>query len=485
MHLRSSRLVLASAAALTVAGLCCSPGGAEAAPPVITISSSTTGTSLTNSSLGLSFEASDLALPGFTGGNLAAYLKTLGPSVVRIGGNTVDETFWTSTGAPPPSWSIATITPADLTALASLAQASGWKVILGVNLKHYNPASAADEAKFAHSALGSVLQAIEIGNEPDLYSQYKTNPAQFFTDFQAYVSAIEQAVPGLPVEGDDATSPNNSFQNAFVSAESGLAQPDITELTSHNYPLVSTTCGGSPTIAALLGTSARDEENNNAQAAAAAAAKLREPAVIDEGNSVVCEGQQGVSDVYAAALWEVDDQLVVAREGVRGDYMHGTVVQCDTAKPLFMFYTPLCAPTAADAASGILAAQPEYYGLAAVHEVGTGAFLNLSNPDWANVRAYAIRHQDGTVTVVLDDVQDPASNASSTLQLSFGQSFTHGSRFNLTASSLTATSGITLGGQTVQGNGTLAPPATTPVTVSGSTLTVTVAAGSAAMITLG
>ncbi|HZR49745.1 MAG TPA: glycosyl hydrolase family 79 C-terminal domain-containing protein [Streptosporangiaceae bacterium] len=485
MHRRTGGLALALAAALTIAGFCFSQAGAEAAPPVITISSSVTGTSLTNGSLGLSFEASDLALPGFTGGNLAAYLKTLGQSVIRIGGNTVDETFWTSTGAPPPSWSIATITPADLTALAGLARASGWKIILGVNLKHYDPASAADEAKSAHSALGSSLQAIEIGNEPDLYSQYKSNTAQFFTDFQAYVSAIEQAVPGLPIEGDDATSPSNSFQNAFVSAESALAKPDIVELTSHNYPLVSTTCGGSPTIAALLGTSARDQENNNAQAAAAAAAKLRVPAVIDEGNSVVCEGQQGVSDVYAAALWEVDDQLVVAREGVQGDYMHGTIVQCDTAKPLFMFYTPLCAPTATDAADGILAAQPEYYGLAAVHAVGTGAYLNLSNPDWANVRAYAIRHQDGTVTVVLDDVQDPASNSSSTLQLSFGQSFTHGSRFNLTATSLTAKSGITLGGQTVQGNGTLAPPTTTPITVSGSSLTVTVAAGSTAIITLG
>ncbi|HEX6521370.1 MAG TPA: glycosyl hydrolase family 79 C-terminal domain-containing protein [Streptosporangiaceae bacterium] len=501
MNRRHGTLVLASAAVLAGMGLspatagatapatagaaALATAGAAAAPPVITISSSTTGTSLTDSSLGLSFEASDLALPGFTGGNLAAYLKTLGQSVIRIGGNTVDETFWTSTGAPPPSWSIATITPADLTALANLAQASGWKVILGVNLKHYNPSSAGDEAKFAHSALGSSLRAIEIGNEPDLYSQYQNKAAQFFTDFQAYVSAIEQAVPGLPIEGDDSLAgPASSFQNAFVSAESGLAKPDIMELTSHNYPLTSTTCGGSPTIPALLGTSARDEENNTAREFASLAGTLRLPAVLDEGNSVVCEGQQGVSDVYAAALWEVDDQLVTAREGVQGDYMHGTVLQCDTAKPLFMFYTPLCAPNAADAANGILAAQPEYYGLAAVHEIGTGAFLNLSNPDWANVRAYAILHQDNTVTVVLDDIQDPASNGPQPLQLDFGRSFTHGSRFNLAASSLTATSGITLGGQTVQGNGTLAPPVSTPVTVSGSTLTVTVAAGSTAIITL-
>ena len=65
---------------------------------------------------------------------------------MRIGGNTSDETFWTSTGETPPSWSIATITPADLTALNTLAKASGWKVILGVNLKEYDPARAADEA---------------------------------------------------------------------------------------------------------------------------------------------------------------------------------------------------------------------------------------------------------------------------------------------------------------------------------------------------
>jgi hypothetical protein len=475
-------LALAGAA---LTGLTLPAPAAAASPPVVSIEASTTGTSLSANSTGLSFEASDLALPGFTGGNLAAYLKTLGSSVIRIGGNTVDQTYWTSTGAAAPSWSIATITPADLSALATLAKASGWKVVLGVNLKHYDAAAAANEAKYAAADLGSSLQAIEIGNEPNLYSQYSGNTAQFFTDFQAYVAAIRAAVPGIPIEGDDnAGAPNSSFQNAFVANEAGLAAPDIVELTGHNYPLTSTTCGGNPTIAQLLSTSSRDQENSVAQEAVTAAAKIGVPAVLDEGNSVVCEGQQGVSDVFAAALWEIDDQLVTAREGVQGDYMHGTVLQCDTAKPLFMYYTPLCAPTAANATAGVLAAQPEYYGLAAVHAIGTGQFLNLSNPDWANVRAYAVKHANGTVTVVLDDVQDPAANGSSTLQLDFGQSFSSGSRFNLTSGGLTATSGITLGGQSVQSSGSLAAPTTTPVSVSGSALTVTVAAGSTAIITL-
>lgn len=460
---------------------------AAATAPVVTIAQTTTGTALTQASPGLSYEASDLALPGFTSGNLASYLKTLGTSVIRIGGNTVDETYWTSSGETAPSWSIATITPADLTALNTLAKASGWKVILGVNMKHYDPARAADEAAHAASALGSSLQAVEIGNEPDLYSQYSGNTAQYFTDFQAYVSAITAAAPGIPVEGSDAAnSPTGSWQSAFVAAQRGLAHPDIVELTNHYYPLSDCSASDNPTIAQLLGTTVRNGETSFADGLVSQAAKLGVPPVMDEGNSVVCEGMPNVSDVFASALWSIDDQLDLAREGVAGDYMHGTILQCDTGKPLFMYYTPLCAPTAADASAGNLAAQPEYYGLATVHAIGTGSFLSVTNPSWASVRAYAVRHADGTMTVVLDNVTDPATNGATTLQLSLGANFTSGSRFDLTASGgLTAKSGITLGGQSVQSNGSLAAPATTPVAVNGSTLTVSVNAGSAAVITLG
>jgi hypothetical protein len=469
----------------SVAALLLTMGTANAAAPVITIDQTQIGPALTAGSLGLSFESSDLALPGFTGGNLGQYLKTLGASTIRIGGNTVDETFWTSTGEPPPSWSIATITPADLTALATMVKAAGWQVILGVNLKHLDATRAADEATHAAQALGSSLRAIEIGNEPDLYPQYSGNTAQFFTDFQSYVAAITRAVPGVSIVGSDAAgTPTGSFQNAFASNEKALGHPNISGLTSHYYPLVSSTCGGSPTISDLLGTTTRNNEKAVADAMATQAHNVGVPGVFDEGNSVVCEGQAGVSNVFASALWEIDDQLVLAREGAAGDYMHGTVVQCGAPKPLYMFYTPLCAPTAADATAGNLAAQPEFYGLAAVHQIGAGTFVGVTNPAWATVRGYAVVHPNGTLTVVLDDVQDPASNGATTVQLSLGGSYHSGTRVNLTGGGLTATTGITLGGQTVQSNGTLAPPTTTPLTVNGNTLNVTVPAGSAAFLTL-
>jgi hypothetical protein len=483
---RGFALLAAAVLTLTAGLAAASPTRADTAPPVITIGPTSLGTSLTEASAGLSFEASDLALPGFAGGDLAAFLDTISPSsVLRIGGNTVDETFWSTTGKAAPSWAIATITPADLTALAGLAQASGWSVILGVNLKEYDPARAASEARYAQAALGSSLQAIEIGNEPDLYSQYKTDPAAYLTDFAAYVLAIERAAPGVPIEGSDAAAaPDGSFQQAFVGVQEALLSPQINELTSHYYPLTSSSCGGSPTIAQLLGPTVRDGEQSEANEAVAAAAPLGLPAVIDEGNSVVCEGQPGVSDVFASALWELDDQLVTARQGVTGDYMHGTVVQCDTAKPLFMYYTPLCAPTAADAAAGELAAQPEYYGLAALSDVGAGSFLTLSNPVWADVRAYAVQHADGTMTVVLDDVDDPSTTGPTTVQLDLGASYGWASQVDLTASGgLTATSGITLGGQSVQADGALAAPNPDGFDVGGDSVTVTVPAGSAEILT--
>jgi hypothetical protein len=484
---RRPRRLLGTLAALVLAAAGTATAGtattaAADTPQVVTIAQTTTGTSLTQSSLGLSFEASNLALPTFTSGNLATYEKTLGTSVMRIGGNTVDRMFWTSTGEPAPSWATnGTVTPADLTALATLAQASGWKVILAVNLKQYDPARAADEAAHAQAALGSSLLAIEIGNEPDLYPQYSGNTAQYLSDFQSYVSAINQAAPGVPIEGTDvATGPTGAMQNAFVSYETGLGTPNVSELTSHYYPLAGSGCGGSPTVADLLGTTTRNNEQSNANNAVSQAAKLGVPAVIDEGNSAYCGGQPGVSDVFASALWEIDHQLVNARQGVTGTYEHGMVKQCGTAMP----YTPLCAASATDAANGTLTAQPEYYGLAAVAQLGTGSFLNVTNPDWANVRAYAIKHADGTEAVVLDNVQDPASNGPTTVQLNLGASFASGTRVDLTAAGLSATSGITLGGQSLQSDGTLPTPTASPFTIGGSSLTLSVPAGSAALLNL-
>ncbi|HWG28567.1 glycosyl hydrolase family 79 C-terminal domain-containing protein [Actinospica sp.] len=455
------------AAAMSAATV--SADGASAGSLSITVHPGQLGNQLHPGFVGLSFGAATVAQDNYASTDLGGYLGTLGHTgVIRVGGNSGDATFWTSTGEPAPSWATSgTITPDKLQHLATIVRGAGWKVILAVNLKHPDPARAADEAKYARQIFGDSLLAIEVGNEPNFY--YST-VAAYYTDFESDVAAIEQAAPGVGITGPDAETNHSSWLGGFAALDA--AHPDVTEISDHTYP--ASACGTSTaTIPELLGTGSVQYETANAQAALGAAAQLGVPAAMTETNSVVCAGTTGVSDVFASALWALDYNLLIAQQGiVNADYMDGTnAAGCDP-------YTPLC-PTTGD-----LTARPIYYGMLATELVGTGRFAALDNPDAADVRAYAVRHGHG-LTVVLDDVQDPAANAATTVTLNLGGGFHSGRLTALTTSStsgLSATSDITLGGQQVGPHGAFPPPQSTPVSVHNQTATVTVPAGSAAII---
>ncbi|WP_051450145.1 glycosyl hydrolase family 79 C-terminal domain-containing protein [Actinospica robiniae] len=468
----------ALALAIGIAGATMSPAGAATTAPAVTAQAAALsitvhpdrlGNELHPGFVGLSFGAATIAGDDYASTDLVDYLRTLGRTgVIRVGGNSGDATFWTSTGETAPSWATSgTITPDKLRHLAAVVKGAGWKVILAVNLKHPDPGRAADEAKYAREIFGSSLQAIEIGNEPNFY--YDSVDA-YYADFESYVAAIEQAAPGVGITGPDAETNHSSWLGSFAALEAG--HPDVTEISDHTYP--ASACGGStPTVADLLGTDAVQYETANAQAALSAAAQLDVPAAMTETNSVVCAGTAGVSDAYASALWALDYSLLIAQQGiVNADFMDGTnAAGCDP-------YTPLC-PTTGD-----LTARPIYYGMLATELVGTGRFAAIDDPDQADVRAYAVK-QGHRLTVVLDDVEDPAVNGPTTVSLNLGAAFRSGRVTRLTTSSaagLSATTDITLGGEQVGPHAAFAPPKSTSVCVHGRTATVTVPAGSAAII---
>ena len=435
----------------------------------ITVHPNQLGNQLRPGFVGLSFGAATVAQDNYASTDLGGYLRTLGHTgVIRVGGNSGDGTFWTSTGEPAPSWATSgTITPAKLQHLATIVRGAGWKVILAVNLKHPDPARAADEASYARQIFGDSLLAIEVGNEPNFYY---SSAAAYYTDFESYVAAIEQAVPGVGITGPDAETNHSSWLGGFAALDAG--HPDVTEISDHTYP--TSACGTSTaTIPELLGTGSVQYETANAQAALSAAAQLGVPAAMTETNSTVCAGTAGVSDVFAAALWALDYNLLIAQQGiVNADYMDGTnAAGCDP-------YTPLC-PTTGD-----LTARPIYYGMLATELAGTGRFAALDNPDTADVRAYALK-QGHRLTVVLDNVQDPATTGATTVTLNLGANFHSGRLTALTTSSpagLSATTSITLGGQQVGPHGAFPPPQSTPIPVHNQIATVTVPAGSAAII---
>ena len=447
------------------------PVGATAGSALtITVQPDQAGSHLPPGFVGLSFGAATVARDDYASTDFGGFLRTLGHTgTIRIGGNSGDGTFWTSTGETPPSWATSgVITPLKLQHVAAITRPAGWKVILAVNLKHPDPARAADEAMYAQQIFGDSLEAIEIGNEPNFYY---SNPAAYYAGFETYAAAIHAVLPGIGLTGPEAETNHSSWLGGFATADA--ANPDVAAVTDHTYP--TSACGSSTTtIPALLGTGSVQYEQANAQALLNAAAQLHALPEMTETNSTVCAGEAGVSDVFAAALWALDYNLMLAQDGVvNAEFMGGTTSTgaCDP-------YTPLC-PTTGD-----LTPRPVYYGLLATELVGTGRFVSVSNPDSADMRAYALKHGN-RLTVVLDDVQDPATNGPTTVTLNLGAHFCNGRLTALTTSDpagLAAKTGITLGGQQVGAHGAFGQPQSTSVSVHGQTATVTVPAGSAAII---
>jgi hypothetical protein len=181
----STSALVASAVAIAAAGVLAGCGGGARAhagaaagrgrpqPPrkvVVAISSRRSGHSLPAAFVGLAMEDWTLTKNQFAHTNLRRYLLTLGPrGLLRIGGNSLDRSFWTSRHERPPPWAQGTAAPASLHSLAAVLRGTSWRVILGVNLLHFDPARAVDEARSAVRILGGSLAAIEIGNEPDHY----------------------------------------------------------------------------------------------------------------------------------------------------------------------------------------------------------------------------------------------------------------------------------------------------------------------------
>jgi hypothetical protein len=444
------------------------------------------GATLGERFIGVSFEKNLLVQPALTRGNLAQYLKTLGPGVVRFGGNQVDKTFWTSTGEKPPEWALATLTPRDIERVAPLVKASGWKVLYGVNLKHKDPARAADEVATVRKLLGGALQGIEIGNEPNYYVKEIAgySPAQYHADFEVYRDALAKVAPGLGLVGPGGGSAPNAveFLTEFAKKQEALPTRNVEALATHFYPACARV-PPPPTMTDLLSPAFQARIKDRITVLVNSARPLGVKTRLTEANSVTCGGVDGVSDRYGSALWAVDQALLVASTGVTAENFHSNIAVCGGPKPPGSAYTPFCAENAADQAEGKLVAQPEYYALLFMREVGTGTFAPAESSDPATLRVYALR-DGGRLKVVLDNLTDPASAKERAVTVSLGGKFREASFIRMSGPALDARTGMTLAGKTVERDGTIAALTPTPIKPAGSALKLTLPPGTATLVTL-
>ncbi len=159
----------------------------------------------------------------------------------------------------------------------------------------------------------------------------------------------------------------------------------------------------------------------------------------------------------------------------------------------YRYYGAFCGADQAALDAEHLSAAPLYYGLWAFRQVPTGRFadVNLADTDLDRLRAYAVQRLAGELTIVLINVQDPASATatSDTVALTLPLAYRSGRAVTLASSSpgglgSTDASGISLGGQTISTTGIASDaPAGTAASVSGKSSTITVAPGTAQLVT--
>ena len=123
--------------------------------------------------IGLGYEISSVARPGLLSATNEVYVQLVRnlsrQGVIRIGGNTADYASYSPSAAAVSAPKTTVVNDEALRQLASFLDATGWRLIWGLDLGKGSVAEAVAEAKAVQRAAGSQLLAFEIGNEPDLF----------------------------------------------------------------------------------------------------------------------------------------------------------------------------------------------------------------------------------------------------------------------------------------------------------------------------
>lgn len=483
------------------------PAAAQGVDPPTSIDPSTvyatvdegpSGTPLPAGFLGLSLEYT--ALDAYTGANAASLdpvfvqlLRNLAspagqPLVLRIGGDSTDATWWPTAGITPSAGVRYALTPAWLASARALAGAVPARLILGLNLAANQPRLSAAEASALLGGIGPQdVDAFELGNEPDVYGVfpwYSTSHGPVYArrasySLNSFISEVRRWdtwLPDLPLAGPAAAElPWLSGVPALLAAA-----PRLRIVTVHRYALQGCFTNPSspsyPSVANLLS----DRSSWGLAAALAPYVALAHSQGlqfrVDELNSAAqagCLGRAGVSDTFASALWMLDTLFDLASVGVDGVNVHSLP---GAGYELFTF-------SRASTGGWQAFVHPDYYGMLMFSQAfPTGARLVPVNAPAGPVKVWATLAPDGRTRVVLINKDSRPHRVELQLPPTSGPTELEWLR----APAATATSGVTLGGQTFgpeTTTGRLAAPAPQPVSQLLGEYSIELPAYSAALLT--
>lgn len=397
---------------------------------------------------GLSYEKSMLtgSLFATNDTSLAAMFGQITPAILRVGGNSVDTTCWGGVSNLTP------ITASEVDAFAGFVKAlpAGWQVLYGINMSVNSTTNCVAEAAYVAKALGPRLLGFEIGNEPDLYYNNGIRSAGYtFTDYlaqwRALAAAITNAVPGWAItnggSGWTLTGPVSAYNTSAYSVPFAGDEVGVVSLLSQHYYRANGQLPSS-TIALLLQPDTGLPGTVSSLAAAAVAAKLPLGFRMAECGSFYNGGAPNVSDAYGTALWALDFMFTCALNGCQGINFHGGGNGTG--------YTPI-----ADNGKQVVQARPEFYGLKMFSLAGQGrvipAMVTLASN--INFTAYGVRRAGGGISALLNNKD---TNHGVQVTLNLGPGVTAAQAIELTGTNLNGTNGYTLGGATINPDGSWA-----------------------------
>lgn len=493
-------VVVSIVAVLIIAFSLASAGGGDADSPTqharaVTVDPGPRDPLLPRGFLGLSIEYP--ALEAYAGADPTSLdpvfeqlVRNLAPGqapILRIGGNSADRTWWPVAGVNRPPGVTFDITHQWLAVTRALAQSLGAHLILGVNLEQDSPQLAAAEARALINGVGQqAVRALELGNEPDLYSAFpwyssgrhgvlgrpkSYDEAAFARDFAGFTGALPHvSLAGPSLSGMMWTRDLGQFL---------AAEPHLGLVTLHRYPLqvclTPRTSARYPTIARLLSpatsTGLADSFAPYVALARAHGLSLR----VDELNTVSCGADPAVSKSFASALWALNTLFGLANAGVSGVNIHTFP---GAGYELFEI--------SHQGGQWRAAVSPEYYGLLMFAQATPPGshLLSVSPTGIAGVNVWATSATDGTIRVVLTN----EGSTTHEVAVRMPGKFKGATLVRLTAPSAGSTSGVTLGGQSFgaeTSTGRLGGPArSVSVASTDGSYEVEVPAASAAMLVL-
>ncbi len=398
------------------------------AATTVAVTDQAVGTKMPDGLMGLSFETDVMTDPRFDPGNsdLAAVLGKMDKPVIRFGGQSADRRFfWTSSDEAIPNWKhvpafsgdvrpILKVTPADLQRIRKVADASNASVILTADLGHYDPARAADFAANAKAILGDRLYGMTMGNEPNGYNvpgnDYATmrdtnyDFPDYAKELQAYVAAVTAVVPDMRIIGPDVYS--EVWWQQFVATK----VPNLAALSYHNYPMSACTTTGqpdSPTVATAMSRERADLSVAFQSVVVELAKKANVPAWLTETGVSSCNGGNETTKKHVSAIWTFNYAMGAAQIGVSQVDLHSGLDACKGGPPL----SPICDSGPYKKPSGVITMQPAYYGMMLADSVGPGAFQKVDTTGNQNVYGYSVKHDDGSMSVVVVNQNDPTKDA--------------------------------------------------------------------------